>query len=159
MSGFLEDAITYTFHSALCVRSSSAYRRVLVAILVSYMYRGDGRRNFDAVGEGRREKILFIYFSRFLPNCPPPPKLIWNSSKMAARKIIRNSGPGLWTVYLLPWLHFAGNAPGKGISRENDTDRKFLFSEEFMRSEKHVKHHSYLICNEANFLLGEDKLK
>ena len=53
----------------------------------------------------------------------------------------------------------AGNAPGKGISRENYTDRKFFpFSEEFMRSEKHVKHHSYLMCNEANFLLGEHKI-
>ena len=29
---------------------------------------------------------------------------------------------------------------------------------EFMRSQKHVKHHSYLVCNEANFLLGEHKI-
>ena len=75
-----------------------------MAILVSYMYRGGGRRNFDPVGEGRL------------------------------------------------------NAPGKRISRKNDTDRKFPFSEEFMRLEKDVKHHSYLMCKEANFLLGEHKI-
>ena len=101
MSGFLEVAITYTFHSPLCVRclrlsGSSAYRgAVRVAILVSYMYRGDGRRNFDTAGEERREKFLSRYFSLFLLNCPPPPKLIWNSSKMAARNTIHNSGPGV----------------------------------------------------------------
>ena len=76
MSGFLEVAVTYTFQSSLYVRSSgsSAYRRGscghLMAILVSYMYRGDGRRDFDVVGEGRREKNFFsvIFF-------PLPPKL------------------------------------------------------------------------------------
>ena len=46
------------------------------AILVSYMYRGDGRRNFDAAGEGSREKFIFSSFTRILPNRPPPPKMI-----------------------------------------------------------------------------------
>ena len=59
--------------------------------------------------------------------------------------------------YTLPEMH--REKVEKGISRENYTDRKFFpFSEEFMRSEKHVKHHSYLMCNEANFLLGEHKI-
>ena len=46
---------------------------VRVAILVSYMYRGDGRRNFDAVGEGRREKFIFQIFFPLPPKlCPSP---------------------------------------------------------------------------------------
>ena len=142
MSGFLEVAITYTFHSPLCVRclrlsGSSAYRgAVRAAILVSYMYRGDGRRNFDAAGEGKREKFLSSYFSRFFPNCHPP--LSWFETHPRWPPVTQYTIVGLaceqssyYHDYTLPEMHRERKFPGKTIqtgsssrSVRNSCDRR-----------------------------------
>ena len=52
--------------------------------------------------------------------------------------------------HTLPEMHWEREFLRKTIQTGSSRE----FSEEFMRSEKHVRHHSYLMCNEANFLLG-----
>ena len=144
MSGFLEVAITYTFHSLLCVRSSgsSAYRRGTCGHL-GFIYVQRGRASKFWRNRGGEKKLFSVIFPASSQTVPLP--LSWFETHPRWPPVKEYAG--------LAW-----NAPGKGISRENNTDTKFLFSEEFMRSEKYVKHHSYLICNEANFLLGEHKI-
>ena len=59
---------------------------------------GTGVEILTQLGKGGEKNFFSVIFPRFLPNRSPPPKLIWNPSKMAARNTIRNSGSGLWTV-------------------------------------------------------------
>ena len=161
MSGFLEVAIAYTFHNPLCVRSSgsSAYLRGTCGHLgFIYVQRGRASKFWRSRGREAR-KISFRYFSRFLPNCPLP-LLSWFETYPRWPPVTQYAIVGLaceqsnYHDYTLPEMHREREFLGKTIY----TVRKFPFSEEFMRSEKHVKHHSYLMCNEANFLLGEHKI-
>ena len=76
MSGFLEVAVTYTFQSPLYVRSSgsSAYRRGSCGHLsFIYVQRGRASRFWRSRGREARKISFQLFFSRFLPNCPPSP--------------------------------------------------------------------------------------
>ena len=104
---------------------------------------GTGVEILTQSGKGGEKNLFSVIFPTSSQTVPLP--LSWFETHPRWPPVTQYAG--------LAW-----NAPEKGISLENNTDRKFLFSEEFMRSEKHVKHHSYLMCNEANFLLGEHKI-
>ena len=66
MSGFLEVAITYTFHSALCVKSSgsSAYRCGTCGDLgFIYVQTGTGVEILTQSGKGGEKNFFSVFFS------------------------------------------------------------------------------------------------
>ena len=164
MSGFLEVAITYTFHSPLCVRclrlsGSSAYRRGTCGHLgFIYVQRGRASKFWRRRGREAR-KISFQLFSHVSFQTVPLP-ISWFETHPRWPPVTQYAIVGL-ACEQSSYYHDNTSLEmhrEKEFLEKNDTDRKFPFSEEFMRSEKHVKHHSYLVGNEANFLLGEHKI-
>ena len=75
MSGFLEVAITYTFHSPLCVRSSgsSAYRRGTCGHLgFIYVQRGRASKFWRSRGREARKKFFSFIFPASSQTVPLP---------------------------------------------------------------------------------------
>ena len=61
-------------------------------------------------------------------------------------------------MHLAMTITLAGNPPGNFSGKTILTESAFSVENSCSRRSKHVKHHSYLMCNEANFLLGEHKI-
>ena len=157
MSGFLEVAITYTFHSPLCVRSSgsSAYRRGTWGHLgFIYVQRRRASKFWRSYGTEARK-----IFPASPQTFPLPLSLFeahprWPPVTQYAIVGVASKQSSYYHDYTSLEMHREGEFLGKTIQTGSSRE----FSEEFMRSEKHVRHHSYLMCNEANFLLGEHKI-
>ena len=60
--------------------------------------------------------------------------------------------------HLAMTITLAGNPPGNFSGKTILTGSAFSVENSCSRRSKHVKHHSYLMCSEANFLLGEHKI-
>ena len=86
MSGFLEVAVTYTFQSPLCVRSSgsSAYRRGMCGHLsFIYVQRGRASKFWRSRGREARKNSFQLFF-------PLPPKL----SPSSGQTLTKSDGRG-----------------------------------------------------------------
>ena len=129
MSGFLEVAIIYTFHSPLCVRSSgsSAYRRGTWGHLgFIYVQRRRASKFWRSYGTEARKifpaspQTFPLPLSLFEAHPRRPPVTQYAIVGLASKQ------SSYYHDYTSLEMHReAGNAPGRGISRENDTDGKF----------------------------------
>ena len=137
MSGFLEVAITYTFHSALCVKSSgsSAYRCGTCGHLgFIYVQTGTGVEILTQSGKGGEKNFFSDIFPASFQTVPLP--LSWFETHPRWPPVTQYAIVGLTSEqssYCHDYTCWKCTGKRNWISRKNDTGRKFLNSEEFMR--------------------------